>query len=190
MKYTTQWLLDEMKQGKKFDFLGFWGNKNDTKEEKTFSNFYKSKFTVDIFKNRQHTFECSEQYFMYRKAIEFEDYETAEKILANGLSPSEYKSFGRMVKNYDDKKWNEIRYGVMIDGLRHKFNQNETLKQYLLKTGNKIIVEASPVDTIWGVGLAKVNKQGIPNNIWKNPSKWNGQNFLGFALMELRDEIK
>lgn len=190
MKYFKDWLLEEISSGTKFEFVGFWGNKHDTKEEKTFSNFYKSNFTADIFDNRKHTFECSEQYFMYRKAIEFQDYETAKKILGSGLSPSEYKEFGRMVKNYDDKKWNEIRYGVMLDGIRHKFTQNTTLKQYLLKTENKIIVETSPFDRIWGIGIAKVNKQGIPNNLWKNPSKWKGQNLLGFALMELRDELK
>ena len=66
----------------------------------------------------------------------------------------------------------------------HKFGQNARLKNYLLSTENKILIEASPYDQIWGIGLGKESPDAT------QPEKWNGQNLLGFALMEVRDELR
>ncbi|SUY42887.1 NADAR family protein [Clostridium perfringens] len=86
-----------------------------------------------------------------------------------------------MVKNFNENIWNERKIDIVVKGNIEKFSQNEELKKFLLNTKNKIIVEASPYDSIWGVGLS-VNNENITN-----PNKWSGKNLLGFALMEVRD---
>lgn len=190
MKYNLIWLENEMHLGHYLDYFGFWGNKNDTQMERSFSNFYKSPMTIKIFDGREVTFECNEQYFMYRKALQFGDFVTLEKIIQRGLSPQKYKELGREVENFDNDVWDSVRYNAMLDGLREKFSQNALLKQYLMATQNKVIVECSGFDKIWGCGHFKKDKQGKIINDWKNPKKWTGKNLLGFALMELRDELK
>lgn len=144
------------------------------------SNFYKSDF-VDNDGNR---FCCSEQYLMYMKAKTFEPNNLVllNKILAE-TSATKIKQYGRMVKNYVDTIWNDIRYGVMIDGLRLKFEQNPQLKQLLIGTGNKTLYEASKYDKIWGIGFS-------PQDALNTNPQLFGRNLLGQALMEVRDEFK
>lgn len=95
------------------------------------SNWYKCHFTVKH-DGKELEFFNSEQYFMWMKAITFCDDETAEKILKKGHNPKTAKALGREVKNYDDKKWDEIRYEVMVDANRYKYSQSEELKELLL----------------------------------------------------------
>ena len=61
--------------------------------------------------------------------------------------------------------------------------KNPELKEILLATGDHIIVEASPYDRIWGVGLSEENDDLYKGN-------WNGQNLLGKALMEVREKLR
>lgn len=159
------------------DTIYFYGEKN---LHGYMSNFYKSDF-VDSDGNR---FCCSEQYLMYMKAKTFEPNNIVllNKILAE-TSATKIKQYGRMVKNYVDDVWNEIRYGVMVNGLRLKFSQNPQLKQLLIGTGNKILYEASKYDKIWGIGFSPQDA------INTNPQLF-GRNLLGQALMEVRDEFK
>ena len=91
------------------------------------SNWFKCHFTVKH-EGKVLDFFNSEQYFMWMKAITFGDDETAEKILKKGHNPKTAKALGREVKNYDDKKWNEIRYKVMVDANYFKYSQSEELK--------------------------------------------------------------
>jgi len=91
---------------------------------------------------------------------------------------------GRQVKNYDDKLWLANRYEIVKQGNYHKFSQNKDLKTFLINTKDRVLVEASPVDPIWGIGMATDHKDV------SNPEKWKGLNLLGFALMEVRDELK
>lgn len=143
------------------------------------SNFFK----CDIIYDRK-KFCCSEQIFMFVKANFFNDMDIARKIVeSKNMDPNFYKSLGRKVKNYDEDKWNKIRYEVMLDCLRAKFKVPE-LRQRLLNTENKELVEASPYDKIWGIGLRADN----PGS--NDKSRWLGQNLLGKALMEIREEIK
>ena len=76
------------------------------------------------------------------------------------------------------------RFDIVVKGNLLKFSQNEHLKEFLVNTGNRILVEASPTDRIWGIGM----QQGEPGI--EAPKKWNGLNLLGFALMEVRDELQ
>ena len=144
-----------------------------------FSNFYHSKFIENGIE-----FNCSEQYFMYYKCLTFdkENKPLLEAIL-NEKSPAKIKNFGRQVKNYNDKIWNEKRYSVMINALRLKFTQNKDIKDLLISTKEKLLFEASPFDKIWGIGY---EGKTAANMIDKTKF---GKNLLGQALMEIRDNF-
>lgn len=147
----------------------FWGS--------IFSNFAPAPFTVDGIQ-----FYNSEQYFMYQKAKVFNDDETAKLIVKVGKNPKEAKRLGRMVKNYDDNVWNDIRFDAMYNAIKLKFDNNEPLKKELMSYNDKTFVEASPIDRIWGIGMSEDNPDA------DDESKWKGQNLLGKALTKLRDE--
>lgn len=112
----------------------------------------------------------------------FNDSENLEKII-NAKSPAHAKQFGREVRGFIEEKWRENRFEIVKIGNIAKFGQNPELRKYLLSTENRILVEASPVDPIWGIGLSKDNEN------CNNPLQWKGLNLLGFALMEARDEL-
>lgn len=120
---------------------------------------------------------------MAQKANVFGDKEVMTQILAE-TDQMTIKKLGRLVRNYDDNVWTEKRFQIVVDGNLAKFSQNDDLQQFLLSTGDKIIVEASPKDRIWGIGFDEFAPEAT------NPALWNGENLLGFALMEVRDRLK
>ena len=147
------------------------------------SNWFKCHFTVKH-EGKELDFFNSEQYFMWIKAITFGDEETAEKILKKGHNPKTAKALGREVKNYDDKKWDEIRYRVMVDANYYKYSQSEELKELLLnpELEGKHFVEASPYDGIFGIKCGELEARDDKSN-------WNGRNLLGKALDEVREML-
>lgn len=153
-------------------FLFFWGN------EDYMSNWYKVSFELNGI-----TFNCSEQYMMYSKAMVFGDTYHAQKILETN-SQAKQKGFGRQVRNYDDKIWSEVRIDVVFEGIMAKFKQNENLKEQLLSTGDLHLVEASPYDQIWGIGMDEDDPDAT------NPEKWDGLNLLGEVLMVVREHLR
>ncbi len=148
----------------------FWGS--------ILSNWYGVKFEY-----KEHTFSNSEQAFMWLKANHFGDFEIADQIL-DTPNPRENKKLGRKVKGFDSKEWELHCLDYMIDVNLAKFEQHESLLKQLLSTDNKIIVEASPYDQIWGIGLHWEDDDVL------DESKWKGQNLLGVALMEVRKQLK
>ena len=120
---------------------------------------------------------------MSKKALLFDDKEVFEQIMASD-EPNEIKSLGRKIRNFDEKIWNDVKYSIVLNGNYLKFTQNRNLMNFLLSTGDKILVEASPFDKIWGIGMSE-NDERI-----NNPDEWQGENLLGFALTEVREEIK
>ena len=110
------------------------------------------------------------------------DEDTRNRILAS-TDPKEIKALGREVRNFDEYKWQKHRMEIVITGNLHKFMDNEELKVFLLATRNKILVEASPYDTVWGIGM----KEDDPD--CRNPRLWKGENLLGFALMDVREKL-
>lgn len=146
----------------------FWGG--------PFSNWYRSEFTINNV-----TYNCGEQYMMHQKALLFNDNDIANKIMS-AKYPKEQKKLGRLVKNYDNDTWDKNRYDIVKKGLREKFLQNEDLKDELLKYKGWVIVEASPEDSLWGIGFHQ-------SNALENKDKW-GLNLLGKILTELTNEIK
>lgn len=140
------------------------------------SQWYKSNFIENGI-----LFNCCEQYMMYYKALLFEDLETAKKIL-DAKKPSEQKGLGRLVKNFNEEKWNKSKEYIVYRGNYLKFTQNEELKQMLKATGTFILVEANKEDKIWGIGMYNDDPNILKEELW-------GQNLLGKALMKVRDEL-
>ena len=148
------------------------------RKDSPFSQWHPSKFQI-----KGITFNCAEQYMMYRKALMFDDYKNAHKIMKT-TNPFEQKYLGRKVKNFDQKIWHKKCKAIVKKGNMAKFNQNKKLKKHLMKTGKNILVEASPVDCIWGIGYSADNPNALKQE------RWRGLNWLGFILTEIRDEFK
>lgn len=125
----------------------------------------------------------AEHFMMAEKARLFGDKASLEKILSTH-SPSSIKKLGREIRGFDSGIWNEKKYEIVLKGNLLKFSdQNIGLKNFLLRTGNRILAEASPYDTIWGIGLSEDSPEAM------NPENWKGENLLGFILMEVRDKL-
>ena len=158
----------------------FWGHQPS--KDGTITASCLSQWFIAPFRVYDTTYCCMEQFMMASKARLFEDKETLDLILKSS-DPKEIKALGRQVKGFDADVWNEAKHLVIVNGNFRKFTQNPALRDYLLATGDRFLVEASPYDTIWGVGLSADDPR------IGDPSLWRGQNLLGFALMEVRDEI-
>ena len=128
-------------------------------------------------------YNCAEQAMMHKKALQFGDQKTSKKIM-EAIQASKQKALGRQVSNYDDTVWSAKRYDIVKDINVAKFSHNPQLLKQLLALDNLTIVEASPYDKIWGIGLGQSHPDAT------TPSKWKGLNLLGKALMEVRDKLK
>lgn len=173
-------LIEHAKSFDKADIIPFWSCRAQQEGigKECFSQWYPSPFTVNRI-----TYHCTEQWMMAEKARLFGDNETLDKILMETI-PRKIKDLGRTVKGFDVEEWKKYRFEIVTEGNLHKFSQNKNLSDYLLSTGDKIIVEASPFDRIWGIGI------GDDNEFVDKPRNWPGLNLLGFAIMTARDELR
>ena len=151
--------------------VAFWGSE--------FSNFYPCRFTFDGVE-----WKSSEQCFMAQKAKFFNDEETYDLILKS-KTPEEAKKLGRLVKNYDDGKWSEVREEKMYNAVLQKFLQNSDLQLVITRKDllDKSFVEGSPFDGVWGV------KMDYRNDLIDDESNWNGTNLLGKVLNRVRNYL-
>ncbi len=177
---TKTLLIQSMLQGEKYKFLCFWGHtpKSATTDKSCFSQWFPSPFTVDGI-----LYPTAEHWMMAGKARLFNDQATLQKILV-ATSPAAAKQLGREVTNFDPATWNQHAPIIVREGNIHKFGQNPELLEFLLNTGNRVLVEASPRDAIWGIGM------GASHPHAEQPEKWKGHNLLGFALMDARAQLK
>ena len=181
MKYHLDWLIEESEKENRIKYLFFWGhqpNKDGSVSKSCFSQWWLAEFEKDNIK-----YKSAEHWMMAGKARLFEDNEMLEKIILS-KSPAEAKKLGRQVKNYDETTWQAHRYEIVKEGNLLKFGQHPDLKEFLVNTQERVLVEASPYDNIWGIGMIASNPKS------EHPSQWNGLNLLGFALMEVRDELR
>lgn len=130
-----------------------------------------------------HTYCCMEQFMMAAKAELFGDGEIRAQILES-RDPKRIKTLGRKVRNFDQTLWDKAKYSIVLNGNWCKFSQNRTLRDFLLSTGDSVLAEASPFDGIWGIRFPAASSEA------RDPLKWRGENLLGFALMEVRDELR
>ena len=142
-----------------------------------FSQWYPCEFIVDGIR-----FHTAEQYMMSQKALYFNDFAVYNKIM-DSHDPAVCKGLGKQVRGFSGEKWNEVKYLKVLKGNLAKFSQNPWLGDFLLSTGKKILAEAAPNDQIWGIGMA------ADDPAINDPNRWQGQNLLGFALMETRARL-
>ncbi|MEM1358069.1 MAG: NADAR family protein [Bacteroidota bacterium] len=181
MPYSNNWLFDQIASGKQFDYLYFWGHRpsrDGSVNQSCLSQWYAAGFEYE-----GNYFSTAEHWMMWHKALTFGDEAAAAAVLET-QDPREVKSWGRKVKDYDDAIWAEVKYSIVVQGNLSKFGQNRNLKKYLLNTGRAILVEASPYDVQWGIGMTAKEARTL-----NDPSKWRGTNLLGWALMEVRDHL-
>lgn len=143
-----------------------------------YSQWYMIPMTIDDIE-----YNCAEQYMMHQKALLFGDKEIAEEVM-KVIHPKDHKALGRQVKGYDEAIWKRACLGIVYKGNLAKFRQNKELQEELLNTGEKVLVEASPVDFIWGIELSENNSDAL------DPTMWRGTNLLGFTLMLVRNELR
>lgn len=170
-------LIVALEQGAKFEYLHFWGHRslaNGAVSKACFSQWFAAPFDHEGLR-----YATAEHFMMARKAELFGDQGCRDKILQTD-DPGKAKALGRRVRGFDEQRWLDHRWGIVVAANHLKFGQHRDLRQFLLATGNKILVEASPVDSIWGIGLAADAPEA------SNPPAWRGLNLLGFALMEVR----
>lgn len=148
-----------------------------------FKSGYLSQWYISPFIFNNIEYNCCEQYMMSEKAKLFNDDESY-KLIMNAKEPKEHKKLGRLVKNFDEIKWNKYAEQIVFDGNYAKFTQNLELKKKLIDTNDKIIIECSPYDNIWGNGL------NISDTLKTNIYDWKGKNKLGNILMKVRDIIR
>ncbi|MEU7958837.1 NADAR family protein [Micromonospora humida] len=167
--------------GRRVRYLCFWGHRpqpDGSVGHGCLSQWWPASFTVD-----GRRFATAEHWMMWRKALLFDDAGAGERVLAAG-HPQQAKAVGRQVRGFDQAVWEAERYTVVLAGSLAKFGQHADLRAYLLGTGDRVLVEASPVDRVWGVGLAPDDPRA------GDPARWRGLNLLGFALMEAREILR
>ncbi len=143
-----------------------------------YSQWHKAPMTIDGIE-----YNSCEQYMMHQKALLFDDHIIADLIMQE-KNPKEQKKYGRQIRNFDKALWEKNCLAIVFEGNLAKFSQNPGLKAEMLSTGNKIFVEASPLDNIWGIGLDE-NAENIDD-----PSYWLGLNLLGQALTLVKNQLR
>lgn len=162
-------------------YVFFWGhtpNKPGTVGAECLSQWYPAPFEVDGVR-----FETAEHFMMWGKAQLFGDQGAAARILAAG-HPKRAKDLGRTITGFDEAKWVAARMAIVTAGNVEKFRQNPDLLAFLLGTGERVLVEASPMDRVWGIGLAADDERA------QDPAQWRGLNLLGEALMAARETLR
>ncbi|MFD6271835.1 NADAR family protein [Nocardia asteroides] len=161
-------------------YLAFWGHaprRDGAIGSSCLSQWWPAEFVVDGI-----GFGSAEHYMMWRKALLFGDERIAARVL-DAAHPSQAKKLGRQIRDFDDDAWERARFEIVVAGNVAKFGQDPALRTYLLGTGSRVLVEASPVDRIWGIGLAADDPRTA------DPARWRGANLLGFALMRAREVL-
>ncbi|MER0448609.1 NADAR family protein [Streptomyces sp. Edi4] len=174
-------LTERFTNGERIKFLYFWGHaprRDGSLGPSCFSQWWPSRFVVDGVE-----YATAEHWMMASKARLFKDAE-GERAALTAANPALAKKAGRLVRGFDEAVWRRERYGTVLAGCLHKFGQDEALRSYLLSTGARVLVEASPLDRVWGIGLS-ADAPGA-----RDPRLWRGLNLLGFALTEARERLR
>lgn len=172
-------LIEKTQKGIPVKYLCFWGH--TPKEQGIVDKSCLSQWFVAPFEVDGQIYQTAEHYMMAQKAKLFDA--SLFIPIVNASHPNEAKKLGRQVKNYDEALWQAHRFNIVVDANLAKFSQHTNLKEFLVKTQDHILVEASPVDKIWGIGLAQ-------DHIYaEQPEQWKGLNLLGFALMQVREQL-
>lgn len=172
-------LIDAWRAGARAKFIAFWGHtgRDDAVGPFVLSQWREAAFTADGVR-----YPTAEHYMMAEKARLFGEEDKRQEIIA-ARDPGKAKALGRQILSFDNAKWERARFEIVVTGNRAKFEQSQQLRDYLLATTGKVLVEASPQDRIWGAGLAR------DDAALADPEQWLGDNLLGFALMKVRSQL-
>ncbi|WP_432979006.1 NADAR family protein [Dactylosporangium sp. CA-233914] len=177
---STEELLRRIESGERVKYLHFWGHRarpDGSIGPSCLSQWWPAPFEADGV-----GFASAEHYMMWSKARLFGDEPTAARIL-NVSHPNEAKTLGRTIAGFDEPTWERERFAIVVAGSIAKFAAHAGLREFLLGTGKRVLVEASPLDRVWGIGLAADDRAA------NDPARWRGLNLLGFALMRARHEL-
>jgi ribA/ribD-fused uncharacterized protein len=173
-------LIAMVKRGAHPKYVFFWGHKPKVPgrlDQSCLSNWFPAAFVLEGMR-----YPTTEHYIMAEKARLFGDEACLKEILESS-SPGKAKQIGRKVSGFSEDVWVRHRFDIVVRGSLGKFKQHEDMGRLLRTTGTKVLVEASPRDRIWGIGM------GASNERVEDPARWRGQNLLGFALMEVRSQL-
>ena len=178
-EHSLESIRERFRSGARLKFLCFWGHEASREQvgKECLSQWYPAAFSIEGLR-----FRTAEHFMMYRKAKLFDDEKAAADILS-APNPGAVKALGRAVRGFDQGVWETHRRSIVVEGNLAKFSQSDPLREFLIGTGKRVLVEASPVDRIWGVGLAADHEH------IENPLEWRGLNLLGFALMDVRAQL-
>lgn len=178
--FTRQRLVEAIEAGLRPSYLFFWGHtaKSGSEGKECLSQWYPASFTEDGV-----LYPTAEHYMMAGKARLFGDTAALGAILV-AATPAEAKKLGRQVRGFVEATWKQHCSRIVVSASLLKFSQNPALGSFLLASGESVVVEASPRDRIWGIGMSQ-NNPGA-----RDPRHWRGQNLLGFALMEARHQLR
>ncbi|MFI9390328.1 NADAR family protein [Streptomyces bauhiniae] len=174
-------LIGAVRAGVPVKYLHFWGHRpqrDGSVGAGCLSQWWPAPFTVDGVE-----YATAEHWMMAAKARLFADPDAERLVLASG-HPAGAKKAGRLVRGFDEEIWRRERFRIVVEGSVHKFAADPGLREFLLGTGERVLVEASPVDRVWGIGL------GVQDEAAWDPARWEGPNLLGFALMEARERLR
>jgi ribA/ribD-fused uncharacterized protein len=181
MRYGNEWLLERLRAGHNFSYLPFWGHRplpNGKVGRSCLSQWYAAGFTHEGIH-----YPTAEHWMMAGKARHFKDGVILGEILQT-TDPHRAKKLGRRVSNFNVESWQGVMTSIVAEGSYHKFSQNPRLRDFLLATGEKVLVEASPYDQVWGIGM------DAGDHRVEDPWQWEGTNWLGWCLMDARDRIQ
>lgn len=174
-------LLTAQDSGVRLKYVHFWGHTPRADGQPgaaCFSQWWEAPFTIE-----NATYATSEHWMMAGKARLFGDEAALTQVLS-APSPGAAKAIGRSVRGFDDAAWTAARFELVVQGNVHKFSAHPDLQAFLLGTGDRVLVEASPRDRVWGIGLSAGDERA------QDPATWQGLNLLGFALMVARERLR
>ncbi|MEU3458980.1 NADAR family protein [Streptomyces sp. NPDC006733] len=177
---SVEELVEHVVRGGRVKYLPFWGHRpqrDGSPGAGCLSQWWPAPFTVGGVE-----YATAEHWMMAGKARVFGDAE-AERAAVAAVHPKAAKSVGRTVRGFDEETWRRERFALVVEGSVAKFGQHPELCGYLLGTNGRVLVEASPLDRVWGIGLAADDERA------GDPARWRGLNLLGFALMEARARL-
>ncbi len=166
--------------GERMRYLYFWGH-TPARDGQVGASCFSQWFEAGFERAGVH-YRTAEHWMMAEKARLFGDQKAEAEIVA-AVHPGAAKKLGRSVRGFDEARWQEARYGIVVRGNRARFSQNPALAAFLRGTRSCVLVEASPYDRIWGIGVSRDDPRAA------DPSSWPGRNLLGFALMEVRERL-
>lgn len=173
-------LLAELQAGQTPSYVYFWGHRQrrpDAVDPSCLSRWFPAPFEHDGVR-----YATAEQFMMAARAELFGDADARDRIITAD-TPGAARAAGRAVRGFDQAEWERARWSIVVTANREKFRSNPPLAEYLTSTGEQVLVEASPVDPVWGIGM------DLNEAMHTDPSHWRGENLLGFALMEVRDSL-